>query len=143
MNTNTDISSSVSVLTVLQLIIGAIVVLGGVALVFFSIDVTGKLLGVVHATLGVAGLSAGFLLLSKKRIAWAFSLWTDSLIIAFSVGSEVVLSVTGSLPSAQYIDSIVGTLGAVLIGIVVIVFLARSDLKTFLRKDHTRRGQIQ
>ncbi|HYY91080.1 MAG TPA: hypothetical protein VE955_03755 [Candidatus Dormibacteraeota bacterium] len=137
MSANT--SSRTLVLVILELIVGGIVVLGGAALVYFSVDATSKALGIIHATLGLIGFSAGFLLWVKSSKAWTVVISANALIIAFSTASEVILSVSNSLPSGQFVDSIIGTIAAVLIAAIVIVMLAKQDLKKLLRKGDSQR----
>ena len=130
----TNLSTRILVLAVLQLIVGGIVVLGGIALINFSVDAIGKALGIVHAILGVLGLSAGILLWIRKGRARTLTISANALIIAFSAASELVLSATSSLPSDQFVDSIIGTVAAIVIGAVVIIQLVRPDLKDALAK---------
>lgn len=125
----TNLSTRILVLALLQLIVGGIVVLGGIALINFSVDAIGKALGIVHAILGVLGLSAGILLWIRKGRARTLTISANALIIAFSAASELVLSATNSLPSDQFVDSIIGTVAAIVIGAVVIIQLVRPDLK--------------
>ncbi len=115
---------------VLQVIVGAIVILGGAALIYFSADATGKALGVIHATLGVAGFSAGILLWAKKSGARVLTILADVLIIGFSAASEAVLSVTGSLPTDQFVDSIAGTIAAIVLAIAIVALSPRSKLNS-------------
>ncbi len=129
-----NLSTRVLLLATLELIVGGVVVLGGAALISFSVDAMGKALGIVHAILGLMGLSAGVLLLAKKGMVWTLTVWTNVLIIVFSTASEVALFGAGSLPSDQFVDSITGTTVAVVIAVVVIVLLMKHDLKVFLRK---------
>ena len=133
-----NLSTRVLLLAILELIVGGVVVLGGAALISFSVDATGKGLGIVHAILGLVGLSSGVLLLAKKGMGWTLTVWTNVLIIVFSTASEVALFGAGSLPRDQFVDSITGTTVAVVIAAAVIVLLMKSDLKLFLRK---RQGQ--
>ncbi len=130
----TNLSTRILVLALLQLIVGGIVVLGGIALINFSVDAIGKALGIVHAILGVLGLSAGILLWIRKGRARTLTISANALIIAFSAASELVLSATSSLPSDQFVDSIIGTVAAIVIGAVVIIQLVRPDLKGALAK---------
>jgi len=129
-----NLSTRVLLLAILELIVGGVVVLGGAALISFSVDATGKGLGIVHAILGLVGLSSGVLLLAKKGMGWTLTVWTNVLIIVFSTASEVALFGAGSLPSDQFVDSITGTTVAVVIAAVVIVLLMKPDLKVFLRR---------
>ena len=129
-----NLSTRVLLLAILELIVGGVVVLGGAALISFSVDASGKGLGIVHAILGLVGLSAGVLLLAKKGMVWTLTVWTNVLIIVFSTASEVALFGAGSLPRDQFVDSITGTTVAVVIAAAVIVLLMKSDLKLFLRK---------
>ncbi len=130
----TNLSTRILVLALLQLIVGGIVVLGGIALINFSVDAIGKALGIVHAILGVLGLSAGILLWIRKGRARTLTISANALIIAFSAASELVLSATSSLPSDQFVDSIIGTVAAIVIGAVVIIQLVRPNLKGALAK---------
>ena len=130
----TNLSTRILVLALLQLIVGGIVVLGGIALINFSVDAIGKALGIVHAILGVLGLSAGILLWIRKGRARTLTISANALIIAFSAASELVLSATNSLPSDQFVDSIIGTVAAIVIGAVVIIQLVRPNLKGALAK---------
>ena len=127
--------SRIQVAAVLQLLVGAIVVLGGAALVYFSVDLTGKALGIIHAALGLAGLSVGLLLWKKSRIGWTMTIWVNALIIAFSIASEAVLSALNSLASDQFVDSVIGTVLAVFIAAIVIALMTKADLKNLLRRE--------
>jgi 4-amino-4-deoxy-L-arabinose transferase-like glycosyltransferase len=144
---SSDLSSRVLLLAVLELIVGGIVVLGGAALIYFSVDTTGKALGIIHSTLGLTGLVAGSLLWARKNGSWTLTVWANVLIIAFSTASEVALFGTGSLPSDQFVDSIIGTVVAIVIAVVVTILIMRPDLKMFVRKgrgldDKRREGII-
>ncbi len=94
--------------------------LGGAALVYFSTDATGMSLGVVHAILGLMAFPAGYLLLTGKAGARTPTLGVDAAIIAFSTLSEIILSITGSLPNGPFVDSVVGTVVAVFIALVIV-----------------------
>lgn len=132
MDVNANLSTRTLVLAVLQVIVGGTVILGGAALVYFSADSTGQILGTVHATLGLTGFAAGILLWTRKVGARALTIWANALIIAFSTASEAVLSITGSLPGTAFADSIVGTTVAVVVAIPVILLLMRPEVKTSL-----------
>src|SRR2546425_12172310 len=119
-------------LAVLEFIVGGIVLLGGAALVYFSIDATGKTLGIVHAFLGLMAFPAGYLLLMGKARAQVLTLAIDVAIIAFSTGSEVILSTTGSLASGPFTDSIIGTTMAVLIAAAIGDLFVRTKSLTLL-----------
>ena len=91
-----NLSTRVLLLAILELIVGGVVVLGGAALISFSVDASGKGLGIVHAILGLVGLSAGVLLQVKKGMVWTLTVWTNVLIIVFSTASEVAGLLLGS-----------------------------------------------
>lgn len=123
-------------IVVLELIVGGIVLLGGVALVYFSTDTIGMSLGVVHAILGLMAFPAGYLLLTGKPGARTLTLGVDAVIIAFSIVSEIILSTVGSLPSGPFLDSIVGTAVAVLIAAIIVYELMITSFKP-VRVAHT------
>jgi hypothetical protein len=131
-------NTRVSLLALLEFIVGGIVVLGAAALVYFSTDVTGMSLGVVHGILGLMAFPAGYLLLMDKARARTLTLGVNAAIIAFSTGSELILSTTGSLPSGPFIDSIVGTVVTVLIA-AVIMFQLMSPSFRLLQASRLRR----
>ncbi len=128
-----------SLLAVLEFIVGGIVVLGATALLYFSNDVTGMPLGVVHATLGLMAFPAGYLLLTGRARARTITLGVNAAIIAFSTVSEIILSTTGSLPSGPFNDSIVGTVVAVLIAAVIMYQLVSPSLR---RKQTTESSTV-
>ena len=113
------ISQRQVLLAVLEFVVGGVVVLGGAALVYFSIDSTGKSLGIVHAILGIIAFPAGYLLLTGKARARTLTLGVDTAIIAFSTLSEIVLFTTSSLPSGPFADSVIGTAVAVLVAALI------------------------
>jgi hypothetical protein len=115
-----------ALLAVLEFVVGGIVVLGGAALVYFSIDATGMSLGIVHAILGLMAFPAGYLLLTGGARARTLTLGVDAVIIAFSIASEVILSTTSSLPSGPFADSVIGTAVAVLIAALIVYHLMRA-----------------
>src|SRR2546422_8987589 len=116
---NANLRRRALLLAVLEFIVGGIVLLGGAALVYFSIDATGKTLGIVHVFLGLMAFPAGYLLLMGKARARVLTLGVDVAIIAFSTVSEVILSTTGSLASGPFTDSIIGTTVAVVLAGVI------------------------
>jgi len=124
-----NLRARVSLLGVLEFIVGGIVVLGGAALVYFSTDATGKSLGIVHTVLGLMAFPAGYLLLTDKARARVLALGVDAAIIAFSTVSEIILSVTGSLPSGPFVDSIAGTAVVVLIAAAIAYQLMKPGLR--------------
>ena len=135
MEKNYDRSNRMSAIAILEMVVSGIVVLGGAALVYYSVDIAGKALGIIHAILGLIGISAGFLLWMKSGKAWTVTVWANVMIISFSIASEIVLSALNSLPSDQFVDSVIGTIVAVLISTTVIAMLAKPDLKKFLGKS--------
>jgi len=115
-----------ALLAVLEFVVGGIVMLGGAALVYFSIDATGISLGISHAILGLLAFPAGYLLLSGNARARTLTLGVDAVIIAFSIASEIILSTTSSLPSGPFADSVIGTAVAVLITALIVYELVRA-----------------
>src|SRR5712664_1541931 len=81
-----------ALLAVLEFVVGGLVLLGGAALVYFSIDSTGMSLGIVHAILGLMAFPAGYLLLTGNARARTLTLGVDAAIVAFSTASEIILS---------------------------------------------------
>src|SRR5690348_12043778 len=92
----TSLRTRVLLLAALEIIVGGIVVLGGVALVYFSTETIGTSLGVVHAILGLLAFPASCLLLTGKARARTIIVAVDAAIIAFSIVSEIILSITES-----------------------------------------------
>jgi len=127
---NTNLRRRALLLAVLEFIVGGIVLLGGAALVYFSIDASGKTLGIVHVFLGLMAFPAGYLLLMGKARARVLTLGVDVAIIAFSTVSEVILSTTGSLASGPFTDSIIGTTVAVLIAVAIAYAVMRDRSQT-------------
>jgi membrane associated rhomboid family serine protease len=115
-----------ALLAVLEFVVGGIVVLGGAALVYFSIDSAGMSLGISHAILGLMGFPTGYLLLTGSARARTLTLGVDAGVIAFSIASEVILSTTSSLRSGRFDDSVIGTALAVLIAAVIMYQLMRA-----------------
>ncbi len=100
--------------------------LGGAALVYFSVDSTGMSLGIVHTILGLMAFPAGYLLLTGSARARTLTLGVDAAIAAFSTASEMILSTTSSLPSGPLADSVIGTAVAVLIAALIAYQLMRA-----------------
>jgi hypothetical protein len=120
-----DSRSRVLLLAVLELIVGGIVVFGGAALVYFSTRTTGMSLGIVHAVLGLMAFPTAYLLLTGKARARILAMGVDAAIITFSIISEILLSITGSLTSGPFADSVIGTVLAVLIATAILYQLMR------------------
>src|SRR3989449_7752154 len=127
---NANLRRRALLLAVLEFIVGGIVLLGGAALVYFSIDATGKTLGIVHVFLGLMAFPAGYLLLMGKARARVLTLGVDVAIIAFSTVSEVILSTTGSLASGPFTDSIIGTTVAALLSVAIADVVIRGPALT-------------
>src|SRR5438445_8611749 len=86
---NANLRRRALLLAVLEFVVGGIVLLGGAALVYFSIDATGKTLGIVHVFFGLLVFPAGYLLLLGKSRARVLTLGIDVAIISFSIVSDV------------------------------------------------------
>src|SRR3989442_14566387 len=93
---NTNLRRRALLLAVLEFIVGGIVLLGGAALVYFSIDASGKTLGIVHVFLGLMAFPARYMLLMGKARALVLTLGDDEAIIDFSTVLEMILSPKGS-----------------------------------------------
>jgi hypothetical protein len=120
-----SLSPRASLLAVFEFVVGGMVVLGAAAMVYFSNDATGMSLGIVHAILGLMAFPAAYLLLTGKARARTLTLGVDAAIITFSTISEILLSITGSLPSGPFADSVIGTTVAVLIAATIVYQLLR------------------
>jgi len=123
------------IVAILEFLVGGIVVVGGSALVTFSVDALGKVLGAVHLVLGFAAFPVGYTLWTGKARARTLALAVNIATVAFSTVSEGILSGTGSLPSRAFFDSIIGTGIAVLLGLAVIYSVTQRGAATFLRKS--------
>ncbi len=142
MNMNASLRARALLLTVLELIVGGIVLLGGAALVYFSTDTIGMSLGVVHAILGLMAFPAGYLLFTGNARARTLTVGVDVAIIAFSTISEVLLSTTGSLSTGPFADSVIGSAVAVLIAAVTASQLMRPRPQVSSGRPHSISEQI-
>jgi hypothetical protein len=111
-------------ITVLQFLVGGLVVFGGSSFAYFAVNSFGTALGSVHLSIGFVGLIAGFLILrgdiSRLRgLLVAINLVT----IGYSSFSEYIVQTESLLPGFASIGSLVGTIVAITMSCALLALL--------------------
>ena len=108
------------VVAVLQLVVGALVTLGGGAFAAFALNSFGMELGLIHFSVGVACLVVGVVAYVKKDMPANLILGVDALMITYSTFSESLVQIESLLPQSASMDSLVGTVIAIAMGVAII-----------------------
>ncbi len=111
-------------LTVLQLLVGVIVVLGGSALTILSSGGIDSTLGAVHLAIGLLAFPSAYGIWKAKTRSVAFAKVTNVAIVLFSAASEIFVVATASTAQVL-IGSLGGTLVAIGISLALILNLPR------------------
>ena len=117
-------TSDRELVTALQFFVGALVTLGGAAFVRGGSYPVGTALGAVHLAVGLTGLLGGYLFLRKVPWSRNFLIAIDSVTIAYSAFAETLVEMFAYLPPGIS-DSLIGTLIAIAVSIVIIYMLTR------------------
>jgi hypothetical protein len=112
------------VITVLQFFVGGLVVVGGIAFASSGTYPLGTALGLIHLSVGLAGLIGGYAFLRRKAWSRRFLIAVNGLTITYSAFSESIAQVESLLPPGIN-DSLIGTLVAVIISATIICLLYR------------------
>jgi hypothetical protein len=111
---------------VLQFLVGGLVTFGGYAYAFFAANSFGAELGWIHFAVGLVGLVAGFLTLTR-RIAQlrGFLIAINIVTIVYSLFSETLAETESLLVGPDLVGSLVGTLIAVIMSGAIICLIVR------------------
>jgi hypothetical protein len=110
---------------VLQLLVGALVTMGGALFAVFALNPLGTALGLVHFTSGVVGLLAGVMLLRSTAVSRRFLLAVNGWIISYSALSESIVQIA-SLPTSRVsIGSLIGTIIAIMMSCMIVYLLLK------------------
>jgi uncharacterized membrane protein YfcA len=113
--------------TVLQFFVGGLVVFGGAAFAKDGTYPLGTALGLIHLSVGVVGLSAGYAFFRNRRWSRRLVLAANGLTIAYSAFSESVAKIDSLLPSS-FNDSLIGTLVAIVTsGAIIYLLVSRKS----------------
>jgi len=111
-------------IVVLQFLVGGLVVFGGSSFAYFAVNPFGTALGLVHLSIGLVGLVAGFLILRGdiprlRGLLVAINLMT----IGYSASSEYIAQTESLLPGFASIGSLVGTIVAIAMSFALLALL--------------------
>ena len=124
------LSPQITILVVLEIVAAGIVFFGGIALTYFG---TEKVLGLVHASLGLLGFPVAYGL--WRRCCWAFAatMILNLATILYSTLSEII-AFNGVLVTPEALQgSLVGTIIAITISIAIIILLVRPTTRALFR----------
>lgn len=110
------------IIVALQFFVGGLVTLGGAAYATGGTYPLGTALGLVHLSVGLTGLFAGYAILRRAPWSRRFLIWTNVVTIVYSAFSESLAQIYALLPPG-ITDSLVGTIIAILVGVVIIYLL--------------------
>lgn len=116
-------------ITILQLLVGGLVTMGGTLFAIFATSPPGTVLGLMHLAIGVVSLAAGFALLIKKAPSKGFLFAINGLTIAYSILSEGVVQIESLLPPGATTGSLVGTTTAIVMSGAIIYILSKKRPK--------------
>jgi uncharacterized membrane protein YccC len=114
---------------ILQFLVGSLVSLGGAAFAAFAFSSYGRTIGIVHLSIGILGLAVGIYAASSRSWPRQFLITVNVLTIAYSSLSEVLVEVQSLLPLDAALDSLIGTIIAIIMSGAVI-YLVSSKSKT-------------
>jgi len=110
---------------ILQFLVGVLVTMGGAFFAGFSINSLGNALGIIHLTIGVAGVAAAVLFLQENPSSRSFLLAINVLTIAYSSFSESIAQIQSLLPPFASFASLIGTVIAIIMCVAIIYFVRK------------------
>jgi hypothetical protein len=114
------------IVIILQFIVGSLVTMGGTLFATFAVNNFGRSLGLIHLSIGLIGLAAGFIAIRGKPWSRTFLLAINGLTIAYSTGSESIVQLQSLLPSTSSLRSLIGTVIAIIMsGTILYLLLGR------------------
>lgn len=114
-----------SAIIVLQLLVGALVTMGGILFATLAVNSFGTDLGLIHLSIGVTDILSGVAFLQAKPWSRSLLLAVNAVTIAYSSFSESIVEIQSLLPSFASIGSLIGTLIAIIMSFAVIALLLR------------------
>lgn len=117
------------VITVLQFFVGGLVVLGGLAYAANGTYPLGTALGLIHLSVGITGLYAGYAFLRGKAGSRILLIAINSVTIVYSTFSESAAQIYSLLPPGIN-DSLIGTIIAIIVSCVIIYLLLSNKSKS-------------
>ena len=110
--------------------VGGLVTLGGGAFAAFALNDLGRAFGEIHLFLGLVGLATGFVMvLRPKNFPRTLVLAINGITIAYSALSEAAVEAQTLLPSDAAMDSLIGTVIAIIMSAAIIYFVSRNHVK--------------
>jgi hypothetical protein len=119
------------ILGILELIVAAIFILGGVSLLYFttSFDFARAdldlVLGITHTSLGIIALPLALGIFMKKNWAGPSTIALNSVAVIFSMIAEIILYNESVLGASQFNDSVIGTIAGIVVALVVIYLVPK------------------
>jgi hypothetical protein len=116
------------IITVLQFFVGGLVTFGGIEFARNGVYPLGTALGLIHFSVGVTGLFAGYAFFRRKAWSRVFLLGINMVTIGYSTFSESVAQIESLLPGVLT-ASLIGTIIAIVVSCTIIYLLVskRSD----------------
>jgi len=108
---------------ILQLLVGALVTIGGSLFAIFAVNSFGIALGLIHLSIGIAGIIGGIAFLLGKPRSSTLLLAINGLTIAYSTFSESIVQIQSLLPPFASTGSLVGTVIALIMSFGIIYLL--------------------
>ena len=108
---------------ILQILVGGLVTGGGLAFATFAVNSFGSMLGIIHFSIGVVVLISGIVMVSKRNLSRNLLLFLNGLVIVYSSFSESLVEIQALLPTSAAMDSLIGTVIAIIMSFVIIVLI--------------------
>jgi hypothetical protein len=114
---------------VLQFFVAGLVILGGAAYARDGTYPVGTVLGLIHLSIGFAGLAGGYVFLKRKPWSTKFLIIINGIIIGYSTFSESLAQIYSYLPPG-FNDSLFGTIIALFVSAAIISLLVWAPPET-------------
>ncbi len=116
-------------LTALQFFVGGLVTLGGVGYARSATYPVGTTLGLIHLTVGLTGLFAGYSFLKREPYSRRFLIAINAVTIVYSAFSESMAEIYAFMPPGIG-DALIGTILAIIVsGVIIYVLVSRQGLE--------------
>lgn len=111
-------------ITVLQFLVGVLMVFGGASFAYFAVNPFGTALGLIHLSVGLLGLVTGFLVL-RGDVSRLLGLLVavNVVTIGYSSISEYIVEAQSLLPGFATIGSLAGTTVAIIMSCALLALL--------------------
>jgi len=112
---------------ILQFLVCALVLIGGLLFATYAVNFFGTTLGFVHVSIGILGITGGIAILLKRTWSRVFVISANVLTISYSSFSESIVQIESLLPSFAFLGSLIGTIITIIMSCSIIYIFFKTQ----------------